>query len=109
MCKSFTIDDVLSFPYSGVTRGRCHLALDAKQVAYRYEGNIAIFNLEKWCLETSFAGDCPKWSPTDPDAIAYLKSSRSGVFIRHLDGIERHLGEHRLGENRRVDVWRPYT
>ncbi|MDE0299312.1 MAG: prolyl oligopeptidase family serine peptidase [Candidatus Poribacteria bacterium] len=93
MCKSFTIDDVLSFPFSGVTRGRCHLSLDAMQVAYKYEGNIAIFNLEKWCLGTSFAGDCPKWSPTDPNAIAYLKSSRSGVFIRHLDGTERHLGE----------------
>ena len=74
MRKSFTIDDVLSFPFSGVTRGRCHLSLDAKRVAYRYEGNIIIFNLEKWCPEASFAGGCPRWSPTDPNVLAYLKS-----------------------------------
>ena len=59
MRKSFAIDDVLSFPFSGVARGRCHLSADAKRVAYRYEGNIAIFNLETWCIEISFAGDCP--------------------------------------------------
>ncbi len=93
MRKSFTIDDVLSFPFSGVTRGRCHLSPDAKRAAYRYGGNITIFNLEKWCLETSFVGDCPRWSPTDPDVLAYLKSNHSGVFIRRVNGAERHLGE----------------
>ena len=93
MRKSFTIDDVLSFPFSGVTRGRCHLSLDAKRVAYRYEGNIIIFNLEKWCPEASFAGDCPRWSSTDPNVLAYLKSNHSGVFIRRADGADRHLGE----------------
>ena len=93
MHKSFTIDDVLSFPLSGVTRGRCHLSSDAARAAYRYGKNIAVFNLESWCLETSFVGDCPRWSPTDPNVIAYLKPNQSGVFIRSVEGAERHLGE----------------
>ena len=93
MHKSFTIDDVLSFPPSGVTRGRCHLSSDAARAAYRYGKNIAVFNLESWCLETSFVGDCPRWSPTDPNVIAYLKPNQCGVFIRSVEGAERHLGE----------------
>ena len=90
MRKLFTIDDVIRIPFSGVSR--CHLSLDGKWVAYSYQGNITIFNLEKWCSEVYFEGDYPRWSPTDPNAIAYLKSNHSGVFIRRVDGAERHLG-----------------
>lgn len=90
MRKLFTIDDVIRIPFSGVNR--CHLSLDGKWVAYSYQGNITIFNLGKWCSEVYFEGDYPRWSPTDPNAIAYLKSNHSGVFIRRVDGAERHLG-----------------
>ena len=91
MRKPFTIDDVIPIPSSGVSR--CHLSLDGKWVAYSYQGNITIFNLERWCSETSFDGDYPRWSSADPNALAYLKSNHSGVFIRRVDGAERHLGE----------------
>ena len=91
MSRPITIDEVKSFPFSGV-RG-CHLSLDGKRVAYDYRGNITIFDLNKWCAETSFDGAFPRWSPADPNVLAYVKSDRSGIFIRHVDGTERHLGE----------------
>ena len=90
MRKPFTIDDVIPIAFSGVSR--CHLSLDGKWVAYSHQGNITIFNLEKWCSEISFDGDYPKWSPADSNALAYLKSNHSGVFIRRVDGVELHLG-----------------
>ena len=43
-----------------------------------------------------FCWRLPKWSPTDTDVIAYVKSDHSGVFIRCVDSAERHLGE-RIG------------
>lgn len=45
MSRPITIDEVKSFPFSGV-RG-CHLSLDGKRVAYSYRGSITIFHLDK--------------------------------------------------------------
>ena len=91
MRRSFTIDDVVSFPFSGV--GGCHLSLDGKRVAYSHRGTITIFDVKEWCPETSFDGAHARWSPADPNVLAYVKSDRSGIFIRHVDGTERHLSE----------------
>ena len=91
MRRSFTIDDVVSFPFSGV--GGCHLSLDGKRVAYSHRGTITIFDVKEWCPETSFDGAHARWSPADPNVLAYVKSDCSGIFIRHVDGTERHLGE----------------
>ena len=91
MRRSFTIDDVVSFPFSGV--GGCHLSLDGKRVAYSHRGTITIFDVKEWCPETSFDGAHARWSPADPNLLAYVKSDCSGIFIRHVDGTERHLGE----------------
>ena len=91
MSRPITIDEVKSFPFSGV-RG-CHLSLDGRRVAYSHRSTITIFDLEEWCPETSFDGVHARWSPADPNVLAYVKSERSGIFIRHVDGTERHLGE----------------
>ena len=91
MSRPITIDEVKSFPFSGV-RG-CHLSLDGRRVAYSHRSTITIFDLEEWCSETSFDGTFARWSPADPNLLAYVKSDRSGIFIRHVDGTERHLGE----------------
>ena len=91
MSRPITIDEVKSFPFSGV-RG-CHLSLDSKRVAYSHRGSITIFDLEEWRTETSFDGVHSRWSPADPNVLVYVKSDCSGIFIRHVDGTERHLGE----------------
>ena len=90
MRKILSVDDVRRTPFSGVSR--CHLSLDGQWVAYSHQGNITIFNLEKWRTENSFEGDYPRWSPADSNVLAYLKSNHSGVFIRRVDGAGRHSG-----------------
>ena len=108
MSRTITIDEVKSFPFSGV-RG-CHLSLDGKRVAYSYRRNITIFDLNRWCAETSFDGVFPRWSPTNPNLLAYVKSDYSGIFIRHVDGSEQHFGES-IGTVR-TEEWafgHPYT
>lgn len=91
MSRPITIDEVVSFPFSGV--GECHLSIDGKRVAYAHRGSITIFNLEKWQTEVSFEGNHPKWSPANPDVLAFLKPNSSGVWVRRLDGTEWQLGE----------------
>ena len=108
MSRPITIDEVRSFPFSGV-RG-CHLSLDGKWVAYSYRGAITIFDLNKWRAETSFDGAFARWSPTNPNVLAYVKSDYSGIFIRHVDGSEQHFGES-IGTVR-TEEWafgHPYT
>ena len=91
MSRPITMDEVISFPVAGV--GECHLSIDGKRVAYAYRGSITIFNLEQWQAEVSFGGNHPKWSPADPEVLAFLKPNSSGVWIRQLDGDEWQLGE----------------
>lgn len=91
MSRPITIDEVVSFPFSGV--GECHLSIDGKRVAYAHRGSITIFNLGKWQPEVSFEGNHPKWSPANPDVLAFLKPNSSGVWVRRLDGTEWQLGE----------------
>lgn len=91
MSRPITIDEVVSFPFSGV--GECHLSIDGKRVAYAHRGSITIFNLGKWQTEVSFEGNHPKWSPANPDVLAFLKPNSSGVWVRRLDGTEWQLGE----------------
>ena len=91
MSRTITIDEVVSFPFSGV--GECHLSIDGKRVAYVHRGDITIFNLEKWQTEVSFEGNHPRWSPAAPDVLAFLKPNSPGVWIRCLDGTEWQLGE----------------
>ena len=91
MSRPITIDEVISSPFGGV--GECHISTDGKRVAYTSRGTITIFNLEKWYAEVSFEGNYPKWSPADPEVLAFLKPNSSGVWIRQLDGDEWQLGE----------------
>ena len=91
MSRPITIDEVISSPFGGV--GECHLSIDGKRAAYVSRGSITIFNLEQWYAEVSFEGNYPKWSPADPEVLAFLKPNSSGVWIRRLDGTEWQLGE----------------
>lgn len=95
MSRPITIDEVISSPFGGV--GECHLSIDGKRAAYVCRGSITIFNLEQWYDEVSFEGNDPKWSPADPEVLAFLKPNSSGVWIRRLDGTEWQL-EETIGE-----------
>jgi dipeptidyl aminopeptidase/acylaminoacyl peptidase len=92
-----TIDEVVSFPYSGV--GECDLSPDGRWVAYTYQGTIYIFDLETWRQVESFDGSHPKWSPVNPDVLVFLKSGHSGIFLRRMDGTEQQVGAN-VGEVR---------
>ena len=37
--------------------------------------------------------EAPKWSPSQPDVLAFLKPESSGVWIRYIDGTERQFGK----------------
>lgn len=91
MSRPITVDEVASFPYVGVDE--CDLSADGLRIAYTHQGQIYITNLETSNTPESFKGRSPKWSPSQPDVLAFLKPGSSGVWLRYINGTERQLGE----------------
>ena len=91
MSRPITIDEVASFPYAGVDE--CDLSADGLRAAYMHQGQIYITDLQTSKTSESFTGRHPKWSPSQPEVLAFLKPDKSGVWLRYIDGTERQLGE----------------
>jgi dipeptidyl aminopeptidase/acylaminoacyl peptidase len=90
MLRPITVDEVASFPYAGVDE--CNLSADGLRIAYTHRGQIYITDLETSNTSEAFKGRSPKWSPSQPDGLAFLKPEGSGVWLRYIDGTERQLG-----------------
>ena len=90
MSQPISVDEVASFPYAGVDE--CDLSSDGLRIAYTHRGQIYITDLETSNASESFQGRHPKWSPNQPDLLAFLKPQSSGVWLRYIDGTERQLG-----------------
>lgn len=91
MSRPITVDEVASFPYAGVDE--CDLSADSLRIAYTHQGQIYIANLETSNTSESFKGRSPKWSPSEPDVLAFLKPGSSGVWLRYSEETERQLGK----------------
>ena len=95
MSRPITVDDVASFPYSGIEMGEaspdCELSADGLRVAYTHQNRIHIADLETSTTYESFKGRSPKWSPAQPDILAFLKPKSSGVWLRYPEGSERQF------------------
>ena len=95
MPRPITVDEVASFPYSGIeireASPDCELSADGLRVAYTHQNRIHIAELETSNTYESFKGRSPKWSPAQPDILAFLKPKSSGVWLRYPDGAERQL------------------
>ena len=95
MPRPITVDEVASFPYSGIeireASPDCELSADGLRVAYTHQNRIHIAELETSKAYESFKGRSPKWSPAQPDILAFLKPKSSGVWLRYPDGAERQL------------------
>ena len=90
MSRPITVDEVASFPYAGVDE--CDLSADGLRIAYTHRGQIYITTLETSNVSELFKGRSPKWSPSQPDVLAFLKPESSGIWLRYIDGTERQLG-----------------
>ena len=90
MSRPITVDEVASFPYAGVDE--CDLSADGLRIAYTHRGQIYITTLETSNVSEPFKGRSPKWSPSQPDVLAFLKPESSGIWLRYIDGTERQLG-----------------
>ena len=93
MPRPITVDEIVSFPHAGVDE--CALSADGLRIAYTHQGQIYITDLETSNTSESFKGRSPKWSPSEPDVLAFLKSGSSGVWLRYIDGTERQLGRNK--------------
>ena len=95
MPRPITVDEVASFPYAGIAPSElspdCELSADGLRVAYTHRTRIHITELETSNTYKSFKGRSPKWSPVQPDTLAFLKPKNSGVWLRYPDGSERQL------------------
>ena len=91
MSRPISVDEVASFPYAGVDE--CDLSADSLRIAYTHQGQIYIANLETSNTSESFKGRNPKWSPSEPDVLAFLKPGSSGVWLRYSEGTERQFGK----------------
>ena len=95
MPRPITVDEVASFPYSGIAPSElspdCELSADGLRVAYTHQTRIHITELKTSNTYESFKGRSPKWSPVQPDILAFLKPKNSGVWLRYPDGSERQL------------------
>ena len=91
MSRPISVDEVASFPYAGVDE--CDLSADGLRIAYTHQGQIYITDLETSNVSEPFKGRSPKWSPSQPDVLAFLKPESSGVWIRYIDGTERQFGK----------------
>ena len=80
MPRPITIDEVASFPYTGVDG--CDLSADGLRVAYTHRNQIHIAELETSKTYEPFSGSFPKWSPVQPDMLAFLKPESSGVWVK---------------------------
>ena len=89
MSRPITIDEVTSFPYKGV--GGCNLSADGLRVAYTHQNQIHIIELKTSKTYEPFSGRFPKWSPVQPDMLAFLKPGSSGVWVKFPDGTEGQL------------------
>ena len=89
MPRPITIDEVASFPYTGVDG--CDLSADGLRVAYTHRNQIHIAELETSKTYEPFSGSFPKWSPVQPDMLAFLKPESSGVWVKFPDGTEGQL------------------
>ena len=95
MPRPITVDDVASFPYAGSQNREaspdCELSADGSRVAYTHQARIYITDLDTLKTYELFKGSSPKWSPAQPDILAFLKPKSSGVWLRHPDGSEIQL------------------
>ena len=95
MPRPITVDDVASFPHAGIeireASPDCELSADGLRVAYTHQNRIHIAELETSNTYESFKGRSPKWSPAQPDILAFLKPKSSGVWLRYPEGSERQL------------------
>ncbi len=76
MSRPISVDEVASFPCAGVDE--CDLSADGLRIAYTHQGQIYITDLETLNTSESFIGRSPKWSPSQPDVLAFLKPESSG-------------------------------
>ena len=95
MPRPITVDEFASFPYAGIEipalSPDCDLSVDGLRVAYTHRNRIHITELETSKTYEPFTGRFPKWSPVEPDMLAFLKPESSGVWLRYPDGTERQL------------------
>ena len=95
MPRPITVDEVASFPYAGIARRDlspdCELSADGLRVACTHQNRIHITELETSKTYEPFKGRFPKWSPVQPDMLAFLKPESSGVWVKFPDGTERQL------------------
>ncbi len=95
MPRPITVDDVASFPYAGIQNREaspdCELSADGLRVAYTHRARVHITDLDTLETYDPFKGSSPKWSPAQPDILAFLKPKSSGVWLRHPDGSEIQL------------------
>ena len=98
MPRPITADDVASFPYAGIQNREaspdCELSADGLRVAYTHRARVHITDLDTLESCESFKGGVPKWSPAQPDILAFLKPKSSGLWLRYPDGTERQLAAH---------------
>ena len=98
MPRPITVDEVASFPYEGIAPRElspdCDLSADGLRVAYTHPNRIHIIELQTSNASESFKGRSPKWSPVQPDILAFLKPESSGVWLRYPDETERQLAGH---------------
>lgn len=90
MARPISVDEVASFPYAGVDE--CDLSADGLRIAYTHQGQIYITDLKTSNTSEPFKGRNPKWSPYQPDVLAFVKPESSGVWLRYTNGTERQLG-----------------
>ena len=91
MARPISVDEVASFPYTGVDE--CDLSADGLRIAYTHQGQVYITDLKTSNTSEPFKGRNPKWSPYQPDVLAFVKPESSGVWLRCIDGTERQLAE----------------
>ena len=107
MPRPITVDEVASFPFSGIAPRAlspdCDLSADGLRIAYMHQNRIHITELQTSKTYEPFKGRFPKWSPVQPDMLAFLKPESSGVWLKYPDGTERQLAGHR--ENVRFFQW----
>ena len=88
--KPISLDDVVSFPYSGV--GPSDLSCDGNRVAYVSEGRIHLIDVTMGRDIELFEGTLPKWSPVNPRTFAFRNPEQNGIWIYTVDQSERQVG-----------------
>ncbi len=95
MPRPIAVDEVVSFPYAGIEiralSPDCDLSADGLRVAYTHRNQIHITDLQTSKTYEPFKGRFPKWSPVQPNMLAFLKPENPGAWLRYPDGTEGQL------------------